>query len=51
MIYNIIFYLCVFVFFIHSYIGNVDMIEQSFKGLVICGFINTFSKLNNLNRR
>jgi|688.fasta_scaffold17291_2 hypothetical protein len=51
MIYDIVFYLCAFNCLFQSFTGNVDMVDKSFKGLVICGFINLFHKLDGLNRR
>jgi hypothetical protein len=51
MIYNILFYLFVMSFLYHNITGNIEMIDQSFKGLVICGFLNIFHLFDSLNRR
>ncbi len=51
MIYNALFYLSAINFLYHSYIGNIEMIDKSFQGLVLCGFINILYKIDQVNRR
>lgn len=48
---SILFFLSCVILFYGSITGNTQMIDNSFRGLVILGFLRTFSVLNSLNRR
>jgi len=48
---KVMFYILCLIFFYNGITENITMIERSFKGIVILGFINVFNDLDKLNRR